>query len=191
MSHIREILTFSGKDSKSVISGECDEWFENNHGYSDGVTFSNKIFDDYTSAEQWLNENYEETYDSATAVRYKVYPELKSAKMTSLRKKFDDTNKKLNDLKYRVHYQGIASKSIKCKNCGAVLPIAYCGNTYKNNCPVCRHDLRPQKVLDTITKYQVSINELNEQIRAEEIVLQKKFEKKATLEWAVLCDVHC
>lgn len=199
MSHYCEILSFSAKTSKQKIQTECDMWGNENcdpeerggrHGGLEGsVRFTGLVFESYEEARHYLDKTFGKYQQ--TAVQYKKYPDVKSAKLDNLKKKIKETKKKLFDLDSTPHYKGVKQATVKCKCCGSSLATSYCGSTYYNFCPVCKSELRPETVLNRIQGYKDNLKKLEKELKAEEKALQKKVAHKAELFWAVACEVHC
>lgn len=208
MGHNKIIATFDEKIGEKRIQAEVNDWayrnidleeqgFPNKDEFSYPVRFKSITLNSYEEAEAYLEKN---TDRDAIAVRYKEYPEVKSKKATDLKRRIDEYNNRINELD-RPHYEGVKQATVKCKHCGASLPTKYCGASeylgggkhrgFKNNCPVCGEDLRPQSVLDKISKYRKTIAELAEQGRDEVKAQNEKNAKKAKIKWAVCVDVHC
>ncbi len=200
MGHACEILTFDGKESKAVIQAKCDEWGDYNcdlrerGGFGGGlghrISFTEKIFDNYRDAEKYLNGTFGNY--AQTAVRYRTYPGLKKTKAyEKLIIRLIETQRKLNKVKTKPHYQGVKQASVKCRKCGSVLATAFCGRSYTNRCPVCGNELRPASVLEKISRYEQNIRKLREETDLERRKAEKKAENKTVLRWAVACEVHC
>lgn len=199
MGHACQILTFKETTSKRTIAAECTEWGDYNcdpyehGGHCDcgGIEpyYTNRLFDSYEEAVEYLDKtfgNYRQT-----AVRYKKYPTTKPTKaMEDLKRRISEYEARIAELN-KPHYAFVKVKTVKCKCCGAVLPTAYCGKSYHNNCPVCKSDLRPETSLSKIDNYKATIKELTAKLKAEQKKLDAKNEKKATIYWAVACEVHC
>ncbi len=199
MSHAISDMSFSVKVSKKVIQAECDEWGSANcsaqerGGYYGGlgsnIDFRDSvIFDNYESAAAFLSTTPDY---GQVAVKYKVYPKVKPTKtMIDLQRRVDEYIQRLNDLN-KPHYANVKSATIKCKHCGSALATAYCGKGYKNRCPVCGAELRPQNILDKIQSYEETLRDLRRKLNAETKKQNAANEKKAVLYWLVHCEVHC
>ena len=198
MGHACSILTFPEKMSTREISKKCGEWATYNcdiqerggrgYDYLD-VNFTSKVFDSYEEAENYLVDsfgNYREL-----AVRYKKYPKIKENKaIADLDRRIAEYNARCYELN-KPHYANVTQKTVKCKKCGSSLATEYCGETYRNTCPVCRADLRPESVLKKIEDYEKTIQDLKNRKRNEEKKQNQKNASKAELMWAVACEVHC
>lgn len=60
-----------------------------------------------------------------------------------------------------IHYENVKSNFISCRNCGSKIASQYFGKTVKNNCPVCKEDLRPESLLLKIAKAKKNYKELS------------------------------
>lgn len=199
MSYYCEILTFRAKTDKKKIQTECDMW-ANEHcdpeerggrhgGLVGDVKFTSLVFDSYEDAVEYLKKtfgNYRQT-----AVQYRKYPEVTSAKLKTLQKQVEEQRKKLHIMESIPHYKGVKQATVKCKSCSSSLATAFCGINYYNSCPVCKAELRPETALNRIQACREKLNEMQMKLRTEKKALQKKMESKAELFWAVACEVHC
>ena len=210
MSHAIQILTFDGKMDKKKIQARCDEWGDRNcsleeRGCYDGklgeftsgrfgglgssIKFTDKVFNNYEDAEEYLMTT---TGDyRQIAVKYKEYPKTKPNKTISdLESRIMEYRRKIEVLN-QPHYMGVKQATVKCKACGSSIATRFCGKTFKNNCPVCRVELRPQSMLDKLGKYEATVKELEKKLKAEQKKQNQKNESKVEYRWAVCCEVHC
>jgi len=198
MGHACEILTFPVSMSREKISKECGRWATCNCdleerggcGYDSlDVKFTYETFDTYDEAEKYLEGtfgNYREI-----AVKYKKYPKVQPSKaITDLERRIEEYSKRCNELN-KPHYANVTQKTVKCKICGSSLATEYCGQTYRNICPVCRADLRPDSILKKIDSYEATIIDLKKKLKDEEKKQNQKNAAKAEMFWAVACEVHC
>ena len=198
MGHICQILTFKEKNyTKSRIQAECDDWGNCNADFEERgclaglgslVNFTSRIFETQKQAEDYLEStfgNYRQI-----AVRYKVSDPKKMNTKTiqDLKRRIAEYRKRITELN-KPHYQGVKSKTVKCKHCEAVLPTSYCGKSYMNRCPICKEDLRPASVLDKEKAYKKTVEDLSEKLDAEIAKLSQTTGYE--LYWAVACEVHC
>lgn len=199
MGHACRILTFE-TDDKKKIQRECDEWGDYNcdpyerggrhGGLGSPIRFTSRVFNSLDEAEEYLDGTFGR-YDQ-TAVQYWKYPKHeKTSNEKKLEEKVDATSKTLHDLEYKPHYQGIKSQYVTCPECGSKLSTAHCGKTWRNQCPVCGKDVRPQTILNRVANLKKTLSETNAALKAERKKTDEKNKKKAKLCWAVACEVHC
>lgn len=201
MGHTKEIFTFPLKTSEKAIIKAVTDWsysevdlreldYPSRKNYSIDVYFKylgGKIFNSYDAAREYAEG---ETDRDAVAVKYKEYPPLKPTKaMKDLERRINEYNERIAALE-KPHYQNVKQATVKCKCCGAVLPTKYCGTSYKNNCPVCNADLRPDSTLSKVSNYRATIADLKKSFKAEAEKLNQKNASKAEIKWLVCCDVH-
>ena len=198
MGHACEILTFPASMPTSKISAECGEWATYNcdlqerggrgYDYLD-VRFTDRVFDSFDEAEDYLNGtfgNYRQI-----AVKYKKYPKIQPNKaIADIEKRIEDYSKRCNELN-KPHYANVKQATVKCKYCGSSLATRYCGTSYRNICPICRADLRPESTLKKLADYENTISDLKKKLKDEEKKQNQKNAAKAELMWAVACEVHC
>ena len=196
MGHITSVLTFSEKTPKSEIAYECDEWARANGSYEEGcrslpypIRFTNRTFGCYEDAEEYLETTFG-SY-SEIAVKYEKRPEPKKTKvLETLEKRISDARKALIDLE-APHYAGVKQATVKCRSCGSSLATKYCGRTYRNACPVCRGELRPESALEKVRRKKADLAALEEKYKEERRKAQMKSSAKPEIRWAVGCEVHC
>lgn len=197
MGHCCQILTFSDRESKTNISRQCGTWANRNCDHEENpsgyeyldVRFTDRIFDSFDEAEDYLKEtfgNYRQI-----AVRYKKYPKVEPSKViTDLERRISEYRIRCNELN-KPHYANVKQSTVKCKACGSSLATRYCGLSYRNTCPVCRADLRPESTMKKLADYEKTINDLNKKLKDEEKKQNQRNASKAELMWAVACEVHC
>lgn len=199
MGHAIQMLTFPAEMSRDKIKAECNEWGSCNcdpyerGGFHGGlpseVKFTDRLFDNYDAAYEYL-EGTTGSYREI-AVKYLEYPPMKPSKAAEdLDRRITEYHKRINALD-APHYKGVKQATVKCKHCGSSLATKFCGDTYRNTCPVCRADLRPQSVLDKIDSYTATVKDLKKKLKAEVDKQNMKNRKSAKVRWMVCCEVHC
>ncbi len=199
MGYACQILTFE-TDDKRKIQAECDEWGDYNcdirerGGFGGGlgcsVQFTSMVFNDFEEAEKYLDGTFGAYRQKA--VRYYEYPKrTKTATEKKLEEKFKKTNEALNALEDTPHYKGVKSAFVTCPECGSKIATSFCGRSWHNSCPVCRHDMRPQSVLDRRDALKKTLSQTRKEWTAETKKADEKNKSKAKLCWAVACEVHC
>jgi uncharacterized CHY-type Zn-finger protein len=197
MSHAIEFMEFSEKTTKEEIGGECYDWYFNNCDLEetggtnpfDGVSFTNRIFECREDAEDYL-ERYCGNGE-CIAVKYKETANFKpSSKLTRLMERQKTLDKRVSELSVSWKADEMKSNTIACKQCGSKLATAYMKGRY--NCPLCKNDLRPQTLKDRISKASSDLKEVNSEIaKLEKKETIKHNSKNCSLNYLVLCDVHC
>ena len=198
MGHIISMLTFPAEMKRERIQAECDEWGNSNcdlmerggryGGLGSPVQFKDKLFEDYDSAQEYLAQTTGSYME--TAVKYKEYPRTQPSKaMEDLNRRIKEYNERIQALNIP-HYQGAKQATVKCKCCGSSHATKFCGNTYRNNCPVCRSDLRPQSTLERIESYKSKLKDLEKRLKEEEGKQNRKNGNKVSIRWMVCCEVH-
>lgn len=199
MGHARHTFTFSLKTSEKAIVETVTDWsYENvdlreigvpsRREYSIDVWFErNKVFNSFDEAAEYAGKAWRD----AVAVKYKEYPPFKPTKaMDELTRRISEYDSRIAALD-KPHYANVKQTTVKCKCCGAVLPTEYCGKSYKNNCPVCRADLRPDSALSKLNSYKKTVADLRKRLGEETKKINAKNASKAVIKWCVCCDVHC
>lgn len=199
MGHNCTVLTFPEKMSNKEIRKNCARWATCNcdleerggYGFDDfDVNFTNKIFEDYDEAEEYLEDTF--GHYRQIAVRYKKYPKVEKSKTElDLERRIEEYSTRICQIDCIPHYANTSYATIKCKHCGSALSTAYCGKTFNNTCPVCREDLRPESVLKKKESYQATVMELQKKLKAEVKRQNLKIASKVEYMWAVACEVHC
>lgn len=199
MGHAISMLTFPAEMKRDRIQAECDMWANDTYdrredggrcgGLGSKINFKDRLFDDYDAAYEYL-EGTTDDYRQI-AVKYLVYPPMKPSKTAEdLDRRITEYRKRINALD-APHYKGVKQATVKCKCCGSSLATKFCGDTYRNNCPVCRADLRPQSTLDKIANYKATVKDLEKKLKAEVDKQNMKNRKSAKVHWMVCCEVHC
>lgn len=196
MGHITSILTFPADAPKSKISYECDEWARANGSYEEGcrslpypIRFTNRTFSSYEEAEEYLEKTFGNY--SEIAVKYVKLPEPKRTKtLDALEKRASEAWTSARELDSKPHYAGVKQATVKCRTCGSSLSTKYCGRTYRNQCPVCRGDLRPASTIERIRKKKEEAESLQKRYMEERRKAQMKSSAKPEIRWAVGCEVH-
>lgn len=196
MTHVCDILTFDASMSKNDIIAECNEWSMSNAHWNEGYfpikpNFTGKVFRDFESAVECLNDSFGNY--GQLAVQYMEYPEMQpSKKMESITNQIMQTRERLNGIEHTVHYAdpSMKSKTVTCRNCHAVLPREWFGRTIRNDCPVCREDLRPASVLNRIEQLNRKITQLEKQLTKARMENQEKNQNKAVKHWAIAVETH-
>lgn len=199
MGHAISMLTFPAEMKRDRIQAECDMWANDTYdrredggrcsGLGSKINFKDRLFDDYDAAYEYL-EGTTGDYRQI-AVKYLEYPLIKPSKTA------EDLNRRIKEYHNRIsaldapHYKGVKQATVKCKCCGSSLATKFCGDTYRNNCPVCRADLRPQSTLDKIANYKATVKDLEKKLKAEVDKQNMKNRKSAKVHWMVCCEVHC
>ena len=196
--HACDILTFD-TDDKNKIQEECDTWGDYNcdpyerggrhGGLGSNVRFTDRIFDTYEEAVDYLDKTFGDY--KQTAVRYRKYPKKDFSKtVKDIERRIKEYCERIKKLEMP-HYEGVTAKTVKCKKCGSSLATEYCGKSWGNICPICRADMRPQSSLDKLNKYKETIKDLQKKLREEQKKELLKMKAKSKLCWAVAVEVHC
>lgn len=194
--HACRVLAFEPDVSQDEISRQCAEWADDHCAHDGGenttidVNWTSEVYDSYEEAEEFLKTtfgNYKEV-----AVQYKVQVVEDSKAAQDLVRRIGEYEDRLEELN-KPHYVGVKIQTVKCKTCGAVLPVKYCGDKFINNCVFCDSDLRPASTLDKVASYQNTLDDLK--IRLEKEREKQKGKSDATvvtkLAWAVAAEVRC
>lgn len=199
MGHACSILSFSEKMSNKEIRKECAYWATCNcdleerggYGFDDfDVNFTNKIFEDYDEAVEYLEDTF--GHYGQTAVRYKKYPKIEKSKTElDLERRIEEYSKRIHAIDFTPHYAKVSQATVKCKHCGSSLSTAYCGKTFNNICPICKNDLRPESVLKKKESYQQTVMELQKKLKTEVKRQNLNIASKVEYMWAIACEVHC
>ena len=163
-------------------------------GYQEGCSGLNKdirwidhICDNQEDAERYIQEHDSGWYDQL-AVRFKDYSNVKPSKaLEELQKRMKETEVKRTKIENKIHYKDVKSSFVSCRKCNSKLSTKYIKSNF---CPMCREDLRPPSTLDIIQSYEDKKKKLKAKIKEEELKLQKKMEKSATIKWLVKIEYH-
>jgi len=164
-----------------------EDYMEGCCGLNKDIRWINHICDNEEEAEKYIEEHDSKWYDQL-AVKFKDYGNIKPSKaLLELQRREKEIEDKIAKTEGKIHYSNVKSAFISCRNCGSKIASSYIRS---NNCPVCHEDLRPTTVLETIQGYKEKRKELKAKIKTEELKLQKKMEKSATIKWLVKIEYH-
>ena len=183
--------TYPEKVNKTSVQTEWDEyvrhadWQEGASGLPGSIRWIDYICEDYEAAEQYIDNHDKGWYDQL-AVKYRSPKQntKPSAKLTQLQEQLKKYRTKLMEYNQKIHYKGVKSAYVGCKNCGSKLSTKYINS---NLCPMCRTDLRPESILNTISSLKTKEKELSKKIREEEL---KQLKKNAEIRWLVKIEYH-
>lgn len=124
------------------------------------------ISDNYDEAMQRIKKLDNRCYDQL-AVKYKHHKPCTTKRYQTLKDRLDVAYKSLREKKEKVHYsaKNVSSEFVGCKHCGSKLATRY---IVSNHCPVCRADLRPASILQSIERTEAKVAEIRKQITEEE-----------------------
>ena len=182
---------------ENVNKKEVQEFWDNKAKYADyqegcsgllnDIRWINTICENKQQAQEFIEKNDKGWYDQL-AVKYYDYPSLeKTKKYEDLEKRINDWTKKLGLLSSNIHYSNVKSKFISCPNCDSKLNTSF---IKWNVCPICKNDMRPKTILDTIKRYKEIISNLNNELKEEELKIQKRIKNKASIKWLVKIEYH-
>lgn len=180
------IYPAKGLDKNSVQAKLSDyvshqTWQEGGHGI-ERIRWINTICADEQAAHEKIERLDNHDYDQL-AVMYRKTTRPNTKTFVSLSARRDALDKKLREVENRVHYKGAKSKFVSCKKCGSKIATGY---LHSNYCPVCREDLRPKSLLNSINAMYERRKEFDRKIREAMI----KASEKAPLYWLVKIEYH-
>ena len=192
MHHIMK-LEYPYNMDKKKIQADCDKIAAEKckgkgaTGLYYPIRWLNIICDSFAEVYEKINELDKRNYDQL-AVGYRVYHDLKpSKKMEELSEKVKNSRENYLKKNKNIHYKGVKSEFIGCKNCGSRICSKYINY---NNCPICKADLRPQSTLDNIKAAYDAYKKYEKQLKEEEKKLQAKNKAKSELRWLVKIEFH-
>lgn len=163
---------------------------EGSSGLDKPIRWINHICENYDEAMEYIESHDKGWYDQL-AVKFYDYPKIEGSKTyDNLKDRLSKANIKYEELRNKIHYEGVKSKFITCKNCESKLNSGYFGKGVGNICPICRSDLRPTTTLETLENYKKNVEKLRKEVKAEELKLQSKMKKKTTEKWLVKVEYH-
>lgn len=193
MSHNIETSVYNENVDKKKVQRYWDDYAaredyqEGCSGLNSDIRWIDHICDNEEDAEKYIQEHDSGWYDQL-AVKFKDYGNIKPSKaLQDLQKRIKEIEDKLTKTENKVHYKDVKSAFVSCKKCNSKLSTKYINSNF---CPMCREDLRPTSTLDTIQGYKDKKKELRIKMKEEELKLQKKMEKSATIKWLVKIEYH-
>lgn len=142
------------------------------------------ICDSYDDAKKYIEEHDRGWYDQL-AVRYRETSVPKTKGYLALVARRKELSVVLNEKKSKIHYAHAKSALVSCKVCGSKLATKFITSNY---CPMCRNDLRPESILNSIKTSERMLKEVNKKIKNAEIAFSKK--QKAGVRWLVKIEYH-
>ncbi len=145
------------------------------------------IFANEDEAREWI-EKKDSFYWQVAVPFYSPINTKYTKKCTELENRVSRLYREYDEMKRKIHYEGVKSQFISCKNCGSKLATSYVKG-FRNFCPVCKGDIRPKSMQDRINAkkeaYETAIEILTEE--------RKRCEAKATQEkrWLIKYEYHC
>ena len=190
MSHNREYRTYTERKSEKAITEEINSyvkqatWREGGGGLYGRIRFIDKVFPDYDSAYQYIQQNDRGDYDNL-AVKYREVPRGKSTKkLEELHEKLKIAYNDYEKLNNYVAAKDFKSEFVGCKNCGSKINREYIKS---NACPVCRADMRSDTTQKRLEAMRAKVNKLRNDIKDEE---KKLAEKHGQICWLVKFEYH-
>lgn len=154
MSHNVELFTYSEKVDKNKVQAELDDyvahedWQEGCTGLFHSIRWlEGTVYEDREKAEEAIDRLDRNNYD-CLAVKFKCPMPFRDAKLIELNQKCKDTHNEYVNRECAVYADTITSAFIGCKACGSKISRTHLRP--RNNCPVCRADLRPEYMLKSI-----------------------------------------
>lgn len=188
--HNIEYFDYPVKGSnKKTIQSDLNEYVsrqtyqEGGHGIEPIRWIDDDVCADYNAAQARIEHLDNHNYDQLAVKYHESAESPKTKAFETLVARRDEINKKLLEVENTSHHKGTKSKFVSCKKCGSKISTEYLDSNY---CPVCRADLRPKTLLNSIDKMRERINELNKKIREATI----KANKKSPLYWLVKIEYH-
>lgn len=147
-------------------------------------------FDTEDAAREFIEESDNAWYDQL-AVRFLQYPNLNKSKTYDvLKERADRLRIRYEELRTKIHYEGVKSSFITCRTCQSKLASSYFGKRIRNTCPVCSADLRPESALAIIDTAKKNADKAKKDLITEERKLQEKQKKQVVVKWLVKIEYH-
>ena len=131
-----------------------------------GLFFKEKVCQTRRQAEEYL-----ETVPTSYAVKYKIGIEP-SPKMVSLAKRLDEKKAKLSSYETAQYEKKFTGDFILCSHCKSKVNAKYVKPPL---CPVCREDMRAQKVVETLQSLEKAVQDLEKRYEDEARKYHSKF----------------
>ena len=189
MSHEIMWSTYSEKVDRKKVQAEWDAHVriaDRGEGASGASKIrwldSLPICDGYEAAEKLIAQNDKGFFD-CLAVRYYGVTEPTNG-IVDARQKANAAWTAYNDANAAIHYKGVKSAFVSCKNCGSKLSTQYLNTNW---CPLCRHDLRPESARARLAARKKKAEAATK--NAHEVEL-KEAKKKRNVMWLVKIEYH-
>lgn len=197
MSHIVNKEIYNENVNKEKVQKRLDDWAtqigraEGAHGLNGRIRWSDKApFNSYDEADEYIDKYYNTGNYEQVAFKYLEWPQnaYHSSKLDNLTKRYNEWCTKYENLRSKIHYKDVKSQFISCPVCGSKINRNFISS---NNCPVCKNEMRPKTVLDTLKRYKEIINDIASQVKVEKESLIRKALSQVKVKWLVKVEAHC
>lgn len=184
-----KLITATGDTTQQALQTCADQWCKANHTpIRPVIMHETPVLDSTLDAIDWLA-----THDDPTgfhAVRYRdehSAPLDPGERELALDRELEELRGRLeqrNEPYWKHHADDTANGMVTCPHCRSTLNTVYCGTrkSWRNQCPVCHTDLRPQPVLDQFDTWN------HEYLRLRDERDQLRYERRHPVSWLVLLD---
>lgn len=184
-----KLITAIGDTTQQALQTYADQWCADNQAAARPIIMhETPVLESTLDAIDWLTDHDDPTGFHAVRYRDEHSAPLKpSDRELALGRELEELRDRLNQRDepyWKHHADDTTNGMITCPECQSMLNTAYCGTrkSWRNHCPVCHTDLRPQPVLDQFNTW----NREYLQLRGERD--QLRHERRHPVSWLVLLD---
>lgn len=172
-----KLITATGDTTQQALQACADQWCKANHTPIRPIVMHEApVLDSTLDAIDWLADHDDST--GFHAVRYRdeysapLDPSERELALDQKLEKLRDRLNQRNEPYWKHHADDTTDGMVTCPHCRSTLNTAYCGarNSWRNHCPVCHTDMRPQPVLDQFDTWKheyLQLRDERDQLRHE------------------------
>lgn len=184
-----KLITATSDATQQALQTYVNQWCTANHTPTQPVILhETPVLDSTRDAIDWLADHDDPT--GFHAVRYRdehSAPLGPSDRELAVNRELEELRGRLeqrNEPYWAHHADDATDGMVTCPHCHSTLNTAYCGTrkSWRNQCPVCHTDLRPQPVLDQYNQWN------QEYLRLRDERDQLRYERRHPVSWLVLLD---
>lgn len=184
-----KLIAATGDTTQQALQTCADQWCKANHmPLRPVIMHETPVLDSTLDAIDWLA-----THDDSTgfhAVRYRdehsapLDPDERELVLDRELEELRGRLEQRNEPYWAHHADDTTNGMVTCPQCHSTLNTAHCGTrkSWRNHCPVCHTDLRPQPVLDQFNTWKHEYLQLRDERD------QLRHEHRHPVSWLVLLD---
>ena len=175
-------------DLTQIHADRQENMFPSYHGNMS--ILEDKLFDNYHEAYEYIRNLAGGYCDTAVRFRDTESIDLELPKyLINKDERIKREEKLLSELTANRHFKDHKSNYISCKGCGSKINTEFMRD--RNNCPVCRADMRPKSTLERIEKKEELVKRLESELDQELNDFHKKQIDKYPIKWLARITVRC
>ena len=191
MGHEVRYYTYDENVNQRKVQDELDAyvrkacWEEGSSGLFSPIHWVDRVFSNREAAENYI-EGRNGYYDQV-AVKFQVHEKMAPTKaILTLKERLEKERAKKVEYAKAHSVSSFKADYVGCPECGSKLKRALLKG---ESCPLCRAELRSKTTVDTLTRYENNILDLQKQIKEAERKAAEKAHKVKVM-WLVKIEFH-